>query len=105
MFVASFAWSFPFLWKSTLSSLPSLLFWVKTTLRAHMLEEQEGPSRFEHAPDLAQTALWIPHGTEDERGHSTIEMCIGEREGFDRGVCGRDGDGSSRQAPPDLDEH
>src|SRR2546426_11105716 len=31
MFVASFSWSFPFLWRSTFSSLPSPLSRVKTS--------------------------------------------------------------------------
>lgn len=48
------------------------------SLRAHMFEEQEGPFRFEDAPDLAQAALGILHGTEDEGGHDAIELCIGE---------------------------
>ena len=51
-----------------------------SSLRAHMFEEHECPSRLEHAPDLAQAALWILHGTEDEGDHVAIELCIGERE-------------------------
>src|SRR6266487_5703094 len=75
------------------------------SLRAHMFEEQECPSRLEHAPDLAQAALWILHGTEDEGDHGAIELCIGEREGLDRGACERDGNGSSRKSAPGLDQH
>src|SRR5579859_5266980 len=74
-----------------------------SSVRAHMFEEQEGPSRFEHAPDLAQAALWILHGTEDERDHHCIEMCVGEWEALDWGACERDGDGSTHQAPPGLE--
>src|SRR6266567_9305113 len=56
-----------------------------SSLRAHMFEEQECPFRLEHAPDLAQTALWITHATEDEGDHYRVELRIGEREGLDRG--------------------
>src|SRR6266404_5040355 len=48
------------------------------SLRAHMFEEQEGPSRLEDAPDLTQAALGIMYRTEDEGGHHTLELCIGE---------------------------
>src|SRR6266567_316231 len=76
-----------------------------SSLRAHVFEEQECPSRLEHAPDLAQPALWITHGTEDERDHRAVKMRIGERQGLDRGARERDGNGSSSQAAPGLDQH
>ena len=76
-----------------------------SSLRAHVFEEQECPSRLEHAPDLAQTALWITYGTEDEGDHRALEMRIGERESLDRSTCERDGNGSSSQAAPGLDQH
>src|SRR5216683_443715 len=75
------------------------------SLRANVFEEQECPSRLEYAPDLAQTALWITHGTEDECDHRALEMRIREREGFDWGTCERDGNGSSSQAASGLDQH
>lgn len=53
---------------------------------AHMFEEQECPSRFEYAPDLAQATLRIMHGTQDECNHRALEMRIGEWEGFDWGA-------------------
>src|SRR5215472_650462 len=74
-------------------------------LRANMFKEQDRPSRLEHPPDLAQATLWILHRTQDEGDHSTIEQRIGEWEGFDRGTCERDGNGSSRKSAPGLDQH
>jgi hypothetical protein len=59
------------------------------SLRTHMFEQQERPSRLEHAPDLAQASLRIPYGTEDEGDHHRIELCIGKREGLDRGAAAR----------------
>src|SRR6266571_2705763 len=75
------------------------------SLRAHMFEQQERPSRLEHPPDLAQAALRILHRTEDERGHSSIEMRVGEREGLDRRAGERDGNGCCRKSAPGRDQH
>src|SRR5437016_14579106 len=70
-----------------------------------MFEEHQISLRFEHAPDLAQAALWITYRTEDERDHRTVEMRIRERERFDRGTRKVDGNGSSSQTSPGLDQH
>src|SRR5260221_4928718 len=75
------------------------------SLRANMFEEQECPSWLEYAPDLTQPALRLAHGTEDEWDHRAIEMRIGERQGLDRSTRERDGNGSSSQAAPGLDQH
>ncbi len=70
-----------------------------------MFEEHECPSRLEHAPDLAQAALWILHRTLDECDHSALKMRIGEWEGLDWGTCECDGNRSSRKSAPGLDQH
>src|SRR6266699_1879420 len=74
-------------------------------LCANMFEHQERPSRLEHPPDLAQAPFWILYRTEDEGDHYRIELCIGKREGLDRGAGKRDGNGSSLQATPGRGQH
>jgi hypothetical protein len=56
------------------------------SVRAHMFEEQERPSRLEYAPDLAQAAFGILHRTEDECHDHAVELCIGERKRLDWGA-------------------
>src|SRR5216683_199383 len=75
------------------------------SLRTNVFEEQKCSSRLEYAPDLTQATLWITRGTQDECDHSALEMRIREREGLDRGARERDGNGSSSQAAPGLDQH
>src|SRR6266566_3293636 len=75
------------------------------SLRAHMFEEQQGTPWLEHPPDLAQTTLRILHGTENEGGHGTLELRIGEWEGLDRDTGERDGNGSCRARAPGLHQH
>ena len=75
------------------------------SLRANMFEEQQGATWLEHSPDLAQTALWITHGTEDERHYRTVEMCIWERERLDRSAFKSDGNGSILQDSPCRGKH
>ena len=75
------------------------------SLRAHMFEEQERPSQLEDAPDLTQAALGSMYGTEDEGGHHTLELCIGEWEGLDRGTSECNGKGRCRERASGLHQH
>src|SRR5260370_20643864 len=75
------------------------------SLRARMFEEQERPSQLEDAPDLTQAALGIMYGTEDEGGHHTLELCIGEWEGLDRGTSECNGKGRYRERASGLYQH
>jgi hypothetical protein len=52
-------------------------------LCANMLEEQQAAPWLECTPDLAQAALWITHGTQDEGHDHTLERSIWEREHLD----------------------
>ena len=74
-------------------------------VHAHMFEKQQAASRLEHASDLAQAALWIMHGTEDERCFNTIELRIGKRERLDWGARKSDGHSSIPLASLCSDEH
>jgi hypothetical protein len=75
------------------------------SLRANMFEHQQGATWLEHSPDLAQTARWITHGTENELHYRTVEMRIGERERLDRSASKSDRNGSILQALPCRDKH
>jgi hypothetical protein len=67
--------------------------WNHLPWPTHMFEEQQRAAWFEHAPDFAQAARRILHGTKDERCDRTVKLCRRERQRLDRGTRQADGHG------------
>lgn len=70
-----------------------------------MLEEERGPVRLQHAPDLAQPAHRIRHRAEDARGGHRVERAVGERERLDVRLAQLDGEAEPSRAGPGPVEH
>jgi hypothetical protein len=59
----------------------------------------------EHPPDLAQTALWILHRTENEGRDHAVKLCIGKRKHLNWGANHVDGDGRVFQPTTGYGQH